>query len=72
MDLSTSTPQPTATHCCPLCGSDQFGVHTSASGEDFVTQTCAECGLICRVVIGPGSPSLTTLGQEWAAAFAHD
>jgi len=72
MELSASNSQPTPTSCCPLCGSDQFDTQTPMASEDFVTQTCTVCGLICRVVIGPGSPSLTTLGQEWAAVFAHD
>ncbi|MBI3243349.1 MAG: hypothetical protein HYZ49_13755 [Chloroflexi bacterium] len=57
---------------CPLCGSDQFTLQTTSGDGSFLTQVCPVCGLLCKVVVGPGSPTLETLNSEWAAVFAHD
>ncbi len=57
---------------CPLCSSDQFTLQLSDSDSSFVTQVCPVCGLMCKVVVGPGSPTLEALNSEWAAVFAHD
>ena len=57
---------------CPLCGSDQFDLHTCGAAGCFVTQTCAVCGLSCRVVLGPESLPAAARLSEWAAVFAND
>lgn len=72
MDFQITNAPINAVTRCPLCGSEQFDVQPPAADGSFVTQICAACGLTCRVVIGPESPSLGTLSAEWAAVFAHD
>ena len=57
---------------CPLCGSDQFSLQLPGGEGSFVTGVCPVCGLMCKVVVGPGSPTLEALNLEWAAVFAHD
>jgi transcription elongation factor Elf1 len=57
---------------CPLCGSDQFDLQTNHGNESFVSQTCAVCGLSCRVVVGPESLPAEARVSDWAAVFAHD
>ena len=57
---------------CPLCGSDDFDFQSLSADGHFVTQVCSACGLVCRVVVGPESPSLETLKSEWAAVFTRD
>ena len=57
---------------CPLCGSDEFDFQPLGTDGHFVTQVCPVCGLVCRVVVGPESPSMESLKSEWAAVFTHD
>jgi len=57
---------------CPMCGSDHFQAQSLSADGHFVTRVCSECGLICRVVVGPESPSMEALNSEWAASFARD
>lgn len=57
---------------CPMCGSEHFYAQSLKTGGHFVTRVCSECGLVCRVVVGPESPSMEVLNSEWAALFARD
>jgi transcription elongation factor Elf1 len=57
---------------CPVCGSEHFEMQTFGTDGRFVTQTCSVCGLSCRVVVGPESPTSEARISEWAALFPHD
>jgi transcription elongation factor Elf1 len=57
---------------CPVCGSEHFQAQALDSDGRFVTRICSECGLVCRVVVGPESPSMEVLNSEWVALFARD